>query len=234
MKLLPKNEIQKLKAVAQKQAIDEGVKLAKRVDNLREVAASEEASLEQFRQKTLIEIQHSIQKLSADKDTLLMEVKDLEERKLSALQPLDVEKQRLVTYEAELTAKAEAIQKQIDELSQLATTTREAVANAENRIAHITTLENTLNARAVDTDNAYKESIRVITEARLNKAQTERELALKQSALDNRELSCVNRENNIILKEKELDKERTALLHERIRLEDRARTLERAFNRLKK
>ena len=48
MRLMKKSDITKANAQAKKREIDEGVKLAKRIDGLRETLADEEQSLEKF------------------------------------------------------------------------------------------------------------------------------------------------------------------------------------------
>ena len=81
MKLLPKSDIAKAKSVDKQREIDEGMKLAKRVDSLREVAAAEEASLKKFRSETLGAINTEITANATKRDELTQEVQSLEERK---------------------------------------------------------------------------------------------------------------------------------------------------------
>lgn len=85
MKLLPRQEITALKNIERKKEIDEGAKLAQKIDVLRETAAKEEASLSKFREKTLGLIRGDVMQLSQERNILQIEVDILrkEKRELS-------------------------------------------------------------------------------------------------------------------------------------------------------
>ena len=70
MKLLKKSEINTLKAQERKAEIDQGLKLSRRVDVLRETAAQEEASLEAFRRSSIKAINEEIKQLTYVRDSL--------------------------------------------------------------------------------------------------------------------------------------------------------------------
>ncbi len=95
MRLLKKQEITAAKAKEQHQAVAEGLKLAKKVDALREVSAQEEASLAQFRVKTLENIGKDIAAMEQVRDALVTEVQLLTGRREDALAPLDSYKKQL-------------------------------------------------------------------------------------------------------------------------------------------
>ena len=88
MKLLKKSEVDKAKALDRQREIVEGSKLAARVDTLREVAATEEASLEKFRRETIAQINKEIVSALTRRDALQDEVKLLENLKAKALVPV--------------------------------------------------------------------------------------------------------------------------------------------------
>lgn len=91
MKLLSKPEIAKHKALEQRQAIDEGMKIATRVDRLREVQSEEEASLKRFREKTLANI-HAETTIEQEKlEVVRRERKEEESKRDEARKPLDEE-----------------------------------------------------------------------------------------------------------------------------------------------
>lgn len=91
MRLLDKREIDKSKVLERAREIQEGRKLAERVDSLRETAAKEEAALAKFRTETLSKIHEEITYHTTARDTLYQEVKRLEERKREALKPIQEE-----------------------------------------------------------------------------------------------------------------------------------------------
>lgn len=91
MRLLPKSEVNSRKAQERQAEISEGKKLAERVDRLREVQASEEASLTRFRNKTVAEINQEVTVASKERDNLLNEVRLLKKQRTALLVPLDSE-----------------------------------------------------------------------------------------------------------------------------------------------
>lgn len=89
MRLLPKSEVDKAKASDRQREIDEGKKLATKVDTLRELHAEEEKGLEQFRQKTVKQIREEIDPLIAQKEALTSDISELEHTRKMLLVPLD-------------------------------------------------------------------------------------------------------------------------------------------------
>jgi len=121
MKLLSKSDVDKAKAKDRQAEIAEGMKLAKRVDGLREVAAQEEAALMKFRHETLAEIVKEIAEKEEIRGTLKKEVRELEETKALLLQPLTAEEGRLEVKRTELEKAEEELRakrRQLNEFSE--------------------------------------------------------------------------------------------------------------------
>ncbi len=76
-RLLTKREVDTARSTEQQQQVAEGKKLAARVDRLRELQATEEASLFKFRCETLKVIQGEIDELIEKRDTLQVQVDGL-------------------------------------------------------------------------------------------------------------------------------------------------------------
>jgi hypothetical protein len=93
VRLLPKSEIAKLKSVERGREIEEGLKLSRRVDGLRELASNEESKLAKYRDATLAQIQKEIGELSLQKEKLWDEVRTLRDEKSAGMR--DVEQQLL-------------------------------------------------------------------------------------------------------------------------------------------
>lgn len=134
MKLLSKSEVSKAKAADRQAEIAEGMKLAKRVDGLREVAAQEEASLTNFRNKTLEEITREAKEAEQKRDTLLKEVVELQEQRALALRPLTEENSRIEEKRKEI-ADAE------DRLAKLNKELIEERDRIDNRIRELAQIE---------------------------------------------------------------------------------------------
>lgn len=81
MKLLSKQEVTIEKSQQLKRDIDEGAKLAKKIDLLRETASSEETRLNKFREESLHRVKLEIQFLLIEKNNLEKEVASLREEK---------------------------------------------------------------------------------------------------------------------------------------------------------
>lgn len=81
MKLLNKQEVEILKSNERLQTVGEGLKLAKKIDVLRETASKEESNLAKFRIETLRLIQEEIRTLNGVKTNLEEEVQALRNEK---------------------------------------------------------------------------------------------------------------------------------------------------------
>lgn len=88
IKLLQKREIDIAKGRDRQLEVQEGLKLARRVDGLRETQAQEEKSLELFRQNTVANINTEIEKESVKLEALKADVFALEDRRRNALVPV--------------------------------------------------------------------------------------------------------------------------------------------------
>ncbi len=77
MRLMKKSEVEKLKILERKREQDEGLKLARRVDSLRELAANEESKYTKFRDGMIGEIQKQINEKQAELDALERMIKNL-------------------------------------------------------------------------------------------------------------------------------------------------------------
>ena len=90
MKLLPKTKIASLKSDSRKLDIDEGVKLAKTVDALRQAKATEEANLAKFRDASLKEVQSQINEKVKELDKLKTEIIGKREERMALEAPIDL------------------------------------------------------------------------------------------------------------------------------------------------
>jgi chromosome segregation ATPase len=76
MKLLDKKKIVEIKAKERQTEINEGIKLAKRIDSLREIQAEEEKSLAVFRNATLKKINDDIKEANTELSNIQRSIKD--------------------------------------------------------------------------------------------------------------------------------------------------------------
>ena len=234
MKLLSKQDISTLKVNERKMEIDEGVKLAQRVDKLRELSSIEQAKLTKFQDATLANVHLKIDESIAEHNEWLSKIKSAKEQREVLLQPLTVE------WEEVNNAKEQLKQDRLvyeDSLSKL------LIINAEN-ISQKEELD--LESKKLDYEREslllVKETANADKEEAKRMFKTSRESAQQVKVASEKTIKVLTkRETNVIVLEREIQLEKANILEnkklneiERLQLKDMRETLERAFNRLKK
>lgn len=95
MRLLPKSAVDKAKALDRQREVEEGAKLAKKVDALRELHSEEERGLTDFRSRTIKEIMGEINTLTTEKEALINDISAIKAERKLLLEPLDVKWQEV-------------------------------------------------------------------------------------------------------------------------------------------
>jgi len=234
IRLLPKSEIAKAQANAQKQTIDEGAKLARRIDSLRQTIADEERSLREFREKTVATIHKEISVLTARRDTITSELRKAERELEIAREPLDSEWDELARTkkEAELTlSRAYEKLKEAEADKEDASKAKKDIRRELER-ARTKTEEADKKLADAESDSAESKELRdeagrIHSEAVRFEVETKKKLSAEETRL--REWT-----ESLLTLEEKINGEKRWLDAEKIRLSDREKTLERAFNRLKK
>lgn len=101
MRLLPRREIDLKKSQDRQREINEGGKLARTVDSLRELRTEEELKFAQWREQSLKGIQNEIDSKSSELSNLVNQVEKLELRKKAAERSLDAEWEKVFEAEKE-------------------------------------------------------------------------------------------------------------------------------------
>lgn len=221
MKLLSKSEVAKAQADAKKREIDEGLKLARKVDNLREIKAQEEASLEKFRKDTVSKINEEITALTSQRDTLTSEVAQLKKERKKLMEPLDGEWEKIHEAKLDLSNRENLITSKEETISKQESITRSNLKESKD------TLERSIlkDERAADllksADDANKEATKALKNAKdveakalSSKEEVEKELAERDMAMAAKERGLEMRDANLKTKEADLEKE-WALLEDR-------------------
>lgn len=233
LRLLTKREIDKKKSVERQREIDEGMKISRRVDSLREIEAEESASLDLFRTTTIEGIHKEIHEVTLERNELKTEVSALEDRKAEALKPLtdewtslNIAKEALSVKESVLSDLSKDIYGQKETLDARELKLRQderAIALKEGRIQLYL---DKVQRESESSKNTAMEIDKIRNETILLKSNAELQF-------NNREENIKNREKNLETREKEVDAERQELAKERVRLADKEKTLERALKRKK-
>lgn len=231
MQLLSKQEVNTQKARAQKREYDEGMKLARRVDGLREVVAAEEASLEKFRRESVAKIHEEITHLTKEKGTLEKEVSDLKREREDLKKPLTEEWEDLnIAQEAyershkfllDSIESAKATERDLDERAK-------GIRADEQRIEEQKRLHNELLASAYNdrasTRAALEDAERTFDNARVEEERIVRELNHREAGIEATEARQKKRD--------EEQDERERLLNSReTRVVDREATITRQLQR---
>ena len=232
LRLLQKREVDRAKTLDRKREIDEGAKLAQKVDDLRRLYSTEEKTLRDFRDKSLKVVLEDISRLSADKEALQSEVKALEHRKVRALIPVKIELEKLPQAKAQLA--------EVRSLLEL----EESIVVAEKR--NMSARKADIKAekeRAADERAQSKQALREADDARTEAKKTLREAQQTSDSMLQRAnqlaAEMMERETNLAYKEeglnaqfKQLEKEKLGIINRERVLQDRYNTLQRTLNRL--
>lgn len=234
MRLQPKIEVNNLVASQRKIQIDEGVRIAQRVDALRETLASLEAQHSKFIEGMEGELRRRTNHLIANISDLEKDIIDLEDKRRFLQIPLDDKwreinqkigeisqfKANLEKKEAKLIEK-ELIQDGRDRKS------KELMVRVKSR--------DKASIKANDESEQLKtESEKIKVELLASKLAQEESFEKKSKELDERENSLISYTFTLTRREEEIEFHEQEIRNEKVRLTDQRQTLERAMARLKK
>ncbi len=223
IRLLPKSEIDRAKALDRQREIDEGKKLATRVDGLRQTHAKEEAELQSFRSKTLAQIQLEINGEIERLENAKRKVKEKRDELLSLSGPLDKawlyyvtsEKKQIAEMKSSIEQKSAQLQAKLEQQALLKKDTEQekrsyVLGQQENvtersRISQLLSdtevaaseTRNKAAAILVESENQRSEAARKFQTAtdRLKAAELyEQRLKSKEDELENREMEVLAKE----------------------------------------
>lgn len=233
IRLLSKKEIDIAKAGDRAREITEGVKLAKRVDALRQIHADEEASLEQFRIKTITKIKEETEREEIKRNILANEVSRLEKRREEALKPLTKEKNALALESARIEEEKRLIAQARFHLSEAENELETALQNASLDQERALDMRKRAEKLLADAENTRIEAGIALQDSKKALNASLERARVMDAELRAREEFILARERDVEIKETRLQEEERLIRLEKIRLDDRAKTLERAFIRLK-
>jgi hypothetical protein len=234
IKLLSKQEINQKQALQRHNEIEEGRKLAKRVDNLREIAVQEEASLASFRATTLKNINEEIKKATKEHEGILNQVRELRGELETGFSELKKAENVVKLKEEDLVSRekqAEERVKLVKEKEKQIKKDFEENLTVASRLEYANTQLLKVNMEA---DEKMQIANDMYEDAEFKKGQTERLSERVMKELHDKDITVASKERDLIIRAGHLDERTEALRIKEINLIDREQTLERAFNRLKK
>ena len=234
MRLLDKPQIQKLKALEIKREVDEGRKLAGRVDALRQLQAKEEAELQKFRRETLANIHEEITTKAQERDQLKQEVSKLQDDRAEALKPLTKEREeldskiaKLLFLKGEVSTAKEALKTEVVEIKDSKKEVKLELQRAKEE-------KRQADALLKDAESSLKEAEDSRVWAEKTKEGTQRLRDLVEKELRERDGKTATKERELLMKEAQIIAREEVIKKEWIIINDQRATLERAFKRLQK
>ena len=231
MKLLDKQTITTLKGTERKGEIDEAVKLAKKIDLLRETSSSEETKLAQFRAESLARVKTDIDRLITEKTTLSSEISSLQAERTRLMIPLDKEWDKLNEKQKELQNLEKKMQDKelfVETLSKSLQITSETLKVEEARISD---LKKDTTKKLAEVDSYNKEAEKLLKDTESQTQIILKAFQTRQDALGRKESDVEYREVDIKNQLAQIETEKRGIIEEKIRLRDREQTLEREIIR---
>lgn len=234
MRLLKKQEIASLKAKEQAREIQEGVKIASKVDSLRELQATTEQNLEKYRRETLASVQKDIDIAIDRRDEIKKEILVLQDKLDAMLPGMETTRKELKKKEEYLEKTSLDIERRKEELSLAELDILEAKKEAKDTLARVKTLESAIALSAqksAEYEEKTRKTLHSTTEAEkaLLRRKNEQEMEFNE-----RERAISTKEDILITQGVLLEKEKKELNAEKIKLADRRAMIERTMERLKK
>ncbi len=236
MRLLAKSEVAKAKSIDRQREIDEGLKLANRVDALRHTAAEEEAALNKFRINTIAKINEEIVTKAKEREELEVGNVFLREERIRLKGPIDL------VQEWEMVRKDKAeneetsdylLRKEID-LTEKENIVRDAQAGFSKREAKIKEKEEWAEKVVKEASVLHNEARIASSEAQNTLTKTNEEIEERCVALTQKEDEVAIKEADLLSREAQVKLDKAEIINEKKYIADRRKMLERGFAELRK
>ncbi len=233
MKLIEKKEILAAQNLDRKRDVEEGHKLASKVDALRKLAADEQANLLKFSRETLRKVHSDIDSNISERDSIKREVDQLKEARATLQVPLDAEWHKIENEKKIIEENKTSIailSSGLDSRASSITENEKQLSVEENRIQE---LKEATEKRLRQIDEKEKELTKILEESlqrdlEFNSESRQRleRIEKKESELKYREVDLDSKAENIRIQVEEISLAR-------LKIKDKEGELERAFKRLK-
>lgn len=233
MKLLDKKVIVQQKAQERKLEIDEGVKLATKIDTLRKTYSEEEKKLSDFRRESLKGIKSELDEIVSQIKTKKQDLLVLEKQSTELRKPLDIEWQTLHKEKLELEKKQELLTRQISEFlenERLQNKRKEELDLDESRLED---LKKTTNQTFEDARSEKLQADWILHMATVESTKLIGQANARLEDSVSREMKVASEERDIINQKKILDQREEALDKKERAINDKYQTLLRTINRTK-
>lgn len=225
-RLLTRRDIDTKKAQERQREIDEGSKLARTVDGLREIRADEEKKLDEWRTTAIAAAQKDIREYVTQVEMLVAEVNKLESRKNAALKTLDGEWEQVFTAQ-------KSIKKEIEENNAKSEILRAGEADLALRKQENSNETQRITEERRRTTEELVAAARAHDDARTERRKSTERSEIMNAALDLREKEVSEREkkaSDVVYRAEQttmkIEKYEVDLMKRELALRDGWRTLE--------
>lgn len=233
MRLLPRSEVDKAKATDRLREVNEGKKLATRVDSLRELASVEEKNLASFRDKTLNALKEDILSLNSVKSTLSNEVKDLQKQRDLLLVPLDAKWLEVTNAQKICNDWEETLEKREEDVTEARTSLYNEAKELETKRFNIQNEEERVKETVDSALLMRKQAKEVLAQARNDAHVSSLEAELTTKILIQRELTLAARERDVEIAREYNEAISQENRNAQVRLDDERGTISRIWDELK-
>jgi hypothetical protein len=233
IRLLAKSELDKAKSTDKAREIAEGVKIARRVDALRELQSREESNLEKFRSETIAAIQAQVEKETQKRDEIASQVALIEAKSKKTVVGISSKQKELERVKSTLEKYEQELKRREDELL----ITEEAMIHARQNVEDALLRADTREEASIQLHRQATKKNEQASDALLHAHNIEQGLE-EEKERHNREhqqfLSIIaGKEKELQQREKQNEEREVILESERILIADRKKMLDRALARTK-
>lgn len=233
VKLLPKSELATLKAKERAIEVREGVKLATKVDGLRELQAKTEKEFELYKTSTLSAITEEITKINEEKEKISGELRTLKEEYDLLLPEIPIKRKELAEFEKTLMKWEHKLEKREEKAGLSEIDVAEALDAAESTRIMNEDNERITRNLLIQTNKAKIEAEQTLATARKIQEQAIKERQDSEATLNLRELSIKTKEQELSRTESILMNDQRELINEKRKVDDMRQTLQRSIERIK-
>jgi hypothetical protein len=233
MKLANPRTIQTTINEERRMDIDNGIKIARRVDNLRETLSVLETRHALFNEATTKELREMTENLNEEILAKELIIADLERKKAKLLLPVTLKWDDVNAKEQELIKEKEKLISLRNELTDY----KQELDSREKQLSldeeNYTNLKKEIDIQADKVSNSSLEAQNTLLNARELERATKLLLKEEKAKIDKKSKQIELREENVVTRELQLEKEEKEIIKTKLQLADQRATLERAMSRIK-
>lgn len=233
VKLIPKSQLQEQKAKQQTREIEEGIKIAKRIDGLRETYSNVEQGLEKYRIATLQSIQEEINSFNTKKEILSEDVNLIQRKYDRMMQEISTKRIGIAQFEKSLKGWEKKLEEREKKVSLEEFDIMEAKNKAELSLSVQQDNERITANLLIQADKRRIEAQNTLETAKLIQEKAYSDKKDIEVTLVLREYSIKAQEEGNLKKSMELESKEKELNIEKIQVKDMKETLQRSLNRIR-